>query len=94
MAKPGLPVSKLMVAIRAGNLDAAIKALADGNPVNEADVHGHPGLPLRTACFEGDLAIIDELIRCGADVNDVDRGPPGADEGRRRGSRRMKGPTG
>lgn len=69
MAKSGLPVSNLMAAIRAGKLDAVIKALADGEPVDEADVHGHPGLPLRTACFEGDLAIINELIRHGADVN-------------------------
>ena len=66
--------SKLVAAIRKGYLRTVIDALDEGANIEEADMHGHPGLPLRTACFEGDLAIINELIERGADIN-----APGAD---------------
>lgn len=69
MAKHGIPISPLLAAVRAGNLDQVVAALDNGAAVDEQDIHGHPGLPLRTACFEGHLAIIEELIRRGADVN-------------------------
>ncbi|RIX43533.1 MAG: ankyrin repeat domain-containing protein [Rhodocyclales bacterium GT-UBC] len=66
--------SKLISAIRKGYLRTVIDALDEGADIEEADIHGHPGLPLRTACFEGDLAIINELIQRGANIN-----APGAD---------------
>lgn len=66
--------SKLITAIRKGYLRTLIEALDEGADIEEADMHGQPGLPLRTACFEGDLAIINELIQRGADIN-----APGAD---------------
>lgn len=61
--------SKLVSAIRAGRLSGVIAALEDGGDIEEADIHGFRGLPLRTACFEGEMSIIRELLRCGADVN-------------------------
>jgi ankyrin repeat protein len=74
MAKPEFKTSALMAAIRNRNLDAVLRALDDGAEVDESDIHGHPGLPLRTACFEGETAIVAELIRRGANVN-----APGSD---------------
>lgn len=69
--------SKLIEAIRKGYLRTVIDALDDGANIEEADIHGHPGLPLRTACFQGDLAIIDELIRRGANINATGADGPG-----------------
>jgi len=69
MAIHGIPPSPLLAAVRAGNLEELVAALDAGAPVDEKDIHGYPGLPLRTACFEGHLVIIEELIRRGADVN-------------------------
>lgn len=69
MAKPVLKTSKLMTAIRANHLNGVIEALEEGNDVEEADIHGFGGLPLRTACFEGNLPIIRELLTHGANVN-------------------------
>lgn len=63
-----------MEAIRAHDLAATVRALDEGCDVDEADIHGHRGLPLRTACFEGETAIVEELLRRGADIN-----APGAD---------------
>ena len=69
MSTKGLPSSQLIEAIRAGSLHAVLAALDDGADVNEADIHGYAGLPLRTACFLGNLPIIRELLSHGADVN-------------------------
>ena len=69
MAKLGFKTSKLMTAIRANSLNGVIEALEEGDDVEEADIHGFGGLPLRTACFEGNLPIIRELLTHGANVN-------------------------
>lgn len=74
----GLTPSKLVAAIRAGRLSGVVIAIEDGGDIEEADIHGHRGLPLRTACFEGNMAIIRELLRCGADVNAMASDGPGA----------------
>ena len=63
------PQSKLISAIRAARLSGVVIALDDGADLEEIDVHGHRGLPLRTACFEGNLAIVRELLIRGADPN-------------------------
>lgn len=60
---------KLLEAIRAGSLFAVSAAIDDGADIEEADVHGNPGLPLRTACFEGNLPIVRELLSRGANPN-------------------------
>lgn len=70
--------SKLMTAIRAGLLDEVINAIASGGNIEEADMHGIPGLPLRTACFEGNLEIVRELLNRGADINATASDGPGA----------------
>lgn len=44
-------------------------ALDHGADIEEADIHGDSGLPLRIACFKGHLDIIHELIRRGADIH-------------------------
>lgn len=69
MTEKGLPPSKLIRAIRAARLSGVVIALDDGADLEEIDVHGHGGLPLRTACFEGNLAIVRELLIRGADPN-------------------------
>lgn len=69
---------QLVSAIRAGRLDAVIAAIDDGGDIEEADIHGCPGLPLRTACFAGDMAIVHELLRRGANVNAMAADGPGA----------------
>lgn len=70
--------SPLVAAIRAGRLSGVASALDDGADVEEADIHGCAGLPLRTACFEGDIAIIRELLRHGANPNAMAADGPGA----------------
>lgn len=70
--------SPLVAAIRAGLLSGVISALDDGADIEEADIHGCAGLPLRTACFEGDIAIIRELLRHGANPNAMAADGPGA----------------
>lgn len=70
--------SKLIAAIRASHLGGVLLALEDGADANEADIHGHRGLPLRTACFEGNLAIVRELLQRGADPNAGASDGPGA----------------
>lgn len=72
--RPNL-TSPLMQAVRAGALLGVVHALDAGADVNEPDVHGHPGLPLRTACFSGNVAVASALIARGAKL-DV-----GADDG-------------
>ena len=44
-------------------------ALDHGANIEEADIHGDSGLPLRIACFKGHIDIIRELIRRGADIH-------------------------
>lgn len=61
--------SKLIESIRNASLTGVIEALDRGADFEEADMHGQRGLPLRTACFVGNLAIIRELIARGADIN-------------------------
>lgn len=56
-------------AIERGNLHAVLTALEHGANIEEADMHGDPGLPLRIACFKGHAAIVKELIKRGANVN-------------------------
>ena len=61
--------SRLVAAIRSGDRAAVNAALRDGADIEEADMHGYAGLPLRTACFSGNLEIIRDLIEQGADLN-------------------------
>ncbi|KAB2923583.1 MAG: ankyrin repeat domain-containing protein [Dechloromonas sp.] len=70
--------SKLVSAIRAGRLSGVIAAIDDGGDIEETDIHGFSGLPLRTACFAGEMSIVRELLRCGADVNAMAADGPGA----------------
>ncbi len=58
--------STLIAAIRTAQPDRVLAALAAGADVNEADMHGFAGLPLRTACFMGDLPTVRELLQHGA----------------------------
>ncbi|TXI76353.1 MAG: ankyrin repeat domain-containing protein [Dechloromonas sp.] len=58
-----------MHAVRAGNLDGVLLAIAHGADVEEADMHGYRGLPLRTACFSGHYDIVLALLEHGANVN-------------------------
>lgn len=69
MAAPRFGPSKLVEAIRNGRLDQLISALDEGADIEEADIHGFAGLPLRTACFAGHVPIIRELLARGANVN-------------------------
>ncbi len=79
MSGKALPTtSELIAAIRSGKLSAVISALDAGANIEESDIHGHAGLPLRTACFGGNPEIVGELIRRGADVNA--RGSEGASQ--------------
>lgn len=78
MTQNAFQPSQLLVAIRAGHLSGVIRAIDDGGDIEEADIHGVRGLPLRTACFEGSMAIVRELLRCGADVNALAVDGPGA----------------
>ena len=61
--------SDLRKAIEQGDLSAVISALDQGADVEEADMHGETGLPLRIACFKGHYTIVSELIRRGAQVH-------------------------
>jgi len=70
--------SQLVAAIRTGRLSDVIRAIEDGADLEEADIQGIRGLPLRTACFEGSTAIVRELLRCGADINALAVDGPGA----------------
>lgn len=68
MTKKSFTPSKLVEAIRAGNLGGVIHLLDQGADLEERDIHGFPGLPLRTACFGGNLGIVRELLKRGANV--------------------------
>lgn len=63
------PTSNLIKAIHAGQISEVISALNEGADIDAPDMHGHRGLPLRAACFEGNLAIVHELLMRGANVN-------------------------
>lgn len=78
MTAKGYTPSSLIEAIHAGQLSGVINALNDGADIEMADMHGYRGLPLRAACFEGNLAIIRELLNRGADVNAVASDGPNA----------------
>ncbi|MDE2440474.1 MAG: ankyrin repeat domain-containing protein [Betaproteobacteria bacterium] len=78
MIAKGTPPSKLITAIRAAHLGNVLVALAEGGNVDEPDMHGFAGLPLRTACFKGDLAIVRELLQHGANPNAEASDGPGA----------------
>lgn len=78
MAAKFLPPSKLITAIRTSTLVDVIDALDNGANVEEADMHGFVGLPLRTACFEGNIDIVRELLTRGADINAIAGDGPGA----------------
>lgn len=52
-------------------------ALDHGADIEEADIHGDTGLPLRIACFKGHVDIIRELIRRGADIHAPNAQGPG-----------------
>lgn len=69
--------SALRRAIERGNLQAVLAALEYGADIEEADMHGDTGLPLRIACFKGHTAITEELIRRGANVNAANADGPG-----------------
>ncbi len=61
--------SALRRAVEKGNLKAVMIALDHGADIEEADIHGDPGLPLRIACFKGHIDVVRELIRRGADIH-------------------------
>ncbi|MBU1364800.1 MAG: ankyrin repeat domain-containing protein [Gammaproteobacteria bacterium] len=78
MTKKGFKTSNLIEAIRAGRLQGVITALDNGEDIELPDMHGYSGLPLRTACFEGNLAIVGELLKHGANPNAMASDGPGA----------------
>lgn len=61
--------SKLQKAIEQGSLEAVVAALDSGADIEATDMHGYPGHPLRTACFNGHRAIVLELLKRGADIH-------------------------
>lgn len=61
--------SALHKAIAHGSLDAVVAALEAGADIEEVDLHGFTGLPLRSACFHGHLPIVVELLKRGADIH-------------------------
>lgn len=78
MTVKSFTTNKLIDAIRAGSLSGVLTALDDGDDIEMPDMHGYSGLPLRTACFEGNLAIVRELLNRGANPNAITSDGPGA----------------
>jgi len=78
MTVKGFKTNKLIDAIHAGSLSGVLNALDDGSDIEMPDMHGCGGLPLRTACFEGNLAIVRELLKHGANPNAAASDGPGA----------------
>lgn len=72
-----ISTSKLIEAIRQASIHRVVSALDAGCDIEEADQHGHRGLPLRTACFSGKPEIVRELIERGANVNASGSDGPG-----------------
>jgi len=69
MTSKGFQTSALIESIRAGRVSGVIDALDAGADIEEPDMHGSRGLPLRTACFAGNEAIVRELLARGANPN-------------------------
>lgn len=69
--------SALRRAIEKGNLPAVQAALAHGANIEEPDMHGDPGHPLRIACFHGHVDIVRTLIHRGADIHAPNAQGPG-----------------
>lgn len=69
--------SALRRAVERGDLSALHAALEHGADIEEADMHGDRGLPLRVACFKGYATIVEELIKRGANVNAPNAQGPG-----------------
>lgn len=78
MTSKGFNTSQLIESIRAGRVSGVIDALESGADIEEADMHGTSGLPLRAACFEGNEAIVRELLAHGANPNAAASDGPGA----------------
>lgn len=78
MAAQGLPAPSLIEAIRTGDVREVICALEAGADIEQPDMHGYPGLPLRTACFEGNPAIVGALLERGANPDTPTGDGPGA----------------
>lgn len=70
--------SELQKAIEDESLSGVIAALDKGADIDAKDMHGHPGLPLRLACFLGHAGIVGELLRRGADPQVPNAQGPGA----------------
>ncbi|MGE5469348.1 MAG: ankyrin repeat domain-containing protein [Bacteroidota bacterium] len=77
MSAKSFTTSPLIAAIRQSSLTAVIAALDAGGAIEEADQHGLAGLPLRTACFAGNVDIVRELVGRGANVNAAGADGPG-----------------
>ena len=70
---PRPPSRTLMDAVRDNDLDLIDKTLASGESVTQTNAYGRT--PLHKACYySGAPAVIEELIRLGADVDAVDKG--------------------
>ncbi|MDP2880249.1 MAG: ankyrin repeat domain-containing protein [Azonexus sp.] len=78
MTVKGFTTHNLIDAIHAGSLSGVLNALDDGADIEMPDMHGCSGLPLRTACFEGNLVIVRELLNHGANPNAITSDGPGA----------------
>lgn len=78
MTVKGFKTNKLIDAIRTGSLSGVLNALDAGDDIEMPDMHGYSGLPLRTACFEGHLAIVRELLNRGANPDAIGSDGPGA----------------
>lgn len=78
MTVKGFKTNKLIDAIHAGSLSGVLNALDAGDDIEMPDMHGYSGLPLRTACFEGHLAIVRELLNRGANPDAIASDGPGA----------------
>lgn len=70
--------SELQKAIEQQNLPGVVAALDGGADIEAKDMHGHPGLPLRLACFLGHGGIVGELLRRGANPHVRNAQGPGA----------------
>ena len=81
MFEPGfmgnLMHSALRRAIENGDLQGVLTALQHGADIEETDMHGDPGHPLRIACFRGHAEIVQALIRHGADIHAPNAQGPG-----------------
>lgn len=73
-----MKTSRLIAAIRNGDHAEVLAALKEGADIEEADMHGCTGLPLRTACFSGNTAIVSTLLKYGANVNAAGSDGPSA----------------